>query len=154
MINDGEIAIIVILGINFLIFVVLIGYVYIKIRPMFEKLDRFTRMIIVMVFVSMGFQIISYLLTLISQNKSDDPWIKDENAAMRNTRIATMFAASVGYSLVFDLFVFRMLYRMDLQKNFFARRRHGVTANQNNQLALNFSVPEGVRTTNKNDEFG
>ena len=39
MINDGEIAIIVILGINFLIFVVLIGYVYIKIRPMFEKLN-------------------------------------------------------------------------------------------------------------------
>ena len=152
MINDGEIAIIVILGINFLIFVVLIGYVYIKIRPMFEKLDRFTRMIIVMVFVSMGFQIISYLLTLISQNKSDDPWIKDENAAMRNTRIATMFDASVGYSLVFDFFVFRMLYRMDLQKNFYARRGHGVTANQNNQLALNFSVPEGVRTTNKNDD--
>ena len=55
MINDGEIAIIVILGINFLIFVALIGYVYIKIRPMLEKLDGFTRMIIVMVFVSMGF---------------------------------------------------------------------------------------------------
>ena len=112
MVNDSETAIIVIFCINFLILVALIGYVYIKIRPLLEKLDRFTRIIIVLVFVSMGLEVVSYLLLLISLNVCKDPWLKDENAAMRNTRFATMFAASVGYSLVFDLFVFRMLYRM------------------------------------------
>ena len=64
--EDSEIAIIVILGINFLILTALISYVYIKIRPLSEKLDRFTRMIIVMVFLSMGFGVVNYLLTLIS----------------------------------------------------------------------------------------
>ena len=68
MLKNGEVAIIVILSINFLIFAALIGYVYIKIRPLSEKLDRFTRMIIVMVFVSMLFEIVSYCLTIISQN--------------------------------------------------------------------------------------
>ena len=68
MVKDSEISIIVILGINVLIFAALFGYVYIKIRPLLEKLDRFTQIIIVMVFVSLGLEVVSYLLLLISLN--------------------------------------------------------------------------------------
>ena len=43
--------------------------------------------------------------------------IQNEPDAMRNTRISISFASTVGYSLVFDVYVFRMLLRSALHKH-------------------------------------
>ena len=55
----------------------------------------------------MAFEVISS----VSDFKNGDSSTK-ESAALRNTRLGTLFASSVTYSMVFDVYVFRILSRL------------------------------------------
>lgn len=110
-----------ILGLSVLTLAFMAYYTIKKIWPIKDRLDRFTKVIVCLVFLSMSFEIINCTLDTFSQYKwqdgGDEAMIKNEPDAMRDTRISISFATSVGYSLVFDVYVFRMLLRSALHKN-------------------------------------
>lgn len=69
-----------------------------------------------MVLAAMTFNVLSYILATVSLAQYGNENIEEETPLMRDSRLASMFASTIAYSVVFDVYVFRMLLRLALYK--------------------------------------
>lgn len=81
----------------------------VKVKPCYHRFDPFTKMIVWLVFAAISFEVLSLLLAMVRFSDRGD--IFEESATMRDARLAMIFSSTVTYSLVFNVIVFRMLYR-------------------------------------------
>ena len=87
-----------------------------QIRPLGDKLDGFTKIIVALCFIAMVFEVTSCVMATMYQVLEEDLDSTEEHPVLRDSRIGVLMASSVAYSLVFDVYVFRMLASLATSK--------------------------------------